>query len=59
MAPQVRFGTIASSRLTENGLDIDWFTALREADGADSPGHRLAGALTAWCRETPDAFALR
>ena len=59
VAPHVRFGTIASARLTADGLPIDWFAALRETDGADSPGHRLAAALAAWCGETPDAFALR
>ncbi|MFP6731376.1 MAG: LysR family transcriptional regulator [Alphaproteobacteria bacterium] len=59
VAPQVRWGAIASSRLTENGLDIDWYAAVRETEGADSPGRRLASALAAWCRETPDAFAIR
>ena len=59
VAPHLRFGTIASARVTVEGLGIDWYAALRDADGADSPGHRLAGVLAAWCRETPDAFALR
>ena len=59
VAPHLRWGVIASARLTVEGLGIDWYAALREADGADSPSHRLAGVLAAWCRETPDAFALR
>ncbi len=59
VAPQVSFGTIASSRLTKAGLDIDWYAAFRETDGKDSPGHRLAQNLAAWCRDSPGAFALR
>ena len=59
VAPQVRWGTIACSKLTEHGLDIDWYAAVREADGANSPGRRLAEALAAWCRESPGAFAQR
>ena len=59
VAPHIRWGNIASSRLTENGLDIDWYAAVRKADGANSPGHRLAKALAAWCRETPQAFSMR
>ncbi len=56
VAPHVRWGNIASSRLTRTGLDIDWYAAFRETDGADSPGHRLAHALAVWCGETPAAF---
>ena len=59
VAPHIRWGSIAHARLTEDGLDIDWFSAVRETDGADSPAHRLAGALATWCREVPDAFATR
>ncbi len=59
VAPQVRWGAIACSKLTENGIDIDWYAAVRKADGANSPGRRLAEALADWCRESPGAFALR
>ena len=59
VAPHIRSGSIAHARVTAQGLDIDWHAAVRAADGADSPGHRLATALADWCREVPDAFATR
>ncbi len=46
-------------RAASAGIDIDWYGALRESDGADSPGHRLARALATWCADTPDAFATK
>ncbi len=57
VAPHVRWGNIASSRLTQTGLDIDWYAAFRETGGADSPGHRLAHALAVSCGETTEAFS--
>ena len=59
VAPHVGCGSIAAARLTSEGIDIDWYAALRESDGPDSPGHRLARALAAWCAETPAAFATK
>ncbi len=59
VAPHIRWGSIAHARVTEGGLDIVWFAAVRESDGADSPSHRLARALAAWCREVPEAFATK
>lgn len=58
-APHANWGSVAVARLTSEGIDIDWYGALRESDGADSPGHRLARALAAWCADTPDAFATK
>jgi len=59
VAPHAAWGSVAVARLTAEGIDVDWYGALRESDGADSPGHRLARALAAWCADTPDAFATK
>ena len=59
VAPHANWGSVAVSRLTSEGIDIDWYGALRESYGADSPGHRLAQALAAWCGDIPSAFATK
>lgn len=59
VAPHIRWGSIAHARVTEGGLDMAWYAAVRESDGTDSPSHRLARALGDWCREVPEAFATK
>jgi len=54
--PYLRAGTLASTRLGEKGLDIDWFAAVRASDGEGSPAHRLAASLAAWCETADGGF---
>lgn len=54
--PYLRAGTLACTRLGESGLDIDWFAAVRQADGEGSPAHRLAVSLAEWCETSDGGF---
>lgn len=54
--PYLRAGTLACTRLTESGLEIDWFGAVRAADGEGSPAQQLARSLAVWCEAPPGGF---
>ena len=49
LEPDVIAGTLACTRVTRQGLDIDWFAVVRKSDTARPPAHRLARTLTTWC----------
>ncbi len=57
VAPHIRWGRLAHTRVTALGLPIDWYAALRQSDAADAPARTVARALADWCRDVPDAFA--
>jgi LysR family transcriptional regulator, regulator for metE and metH len=46
--PRLQRGEIAGTRLTRNGLTLDWHVALRQAEDASSPASICAAALALW-----------
>ncbi len=56
VAPHLDAGLLAATRLTKAGLPIEWVAAVRNADDAASPSHRLANALAAWCASPGGGF---
>lgn len=54
--PHVREGTLAATRLSKDGLQINWFAMLRHGDGDDSPAHRVASSLAHWCQAPARGF---
>jgi LysR family transcriptional regulator for metE and metH len=51
-------GVLASTRVTRQGLYVDWQVVTRKSEGAEDPAWRMARALKAWCEQDRDAFRL-
>ena len=56
MEPHLNAGTLASSRLTRDGVFVGWGAVLRDSDGPGSPAHDFASALAGWCGEEGRGF---
>jgi len=56
VAGHVAEGRIASARVSQAGLPIDWQAVVRRADGEKAAASRLARALAAWCEGDPARF---
>ena len=50
-------GRIATARITQPGLPINWHAVVRRADGPRSPASRLAKLLQTWSGRTADKLA--
>ena len=56
LQPDVIAGTLACTRVTRQGLDIDWFAVVRKSDNERSPAQLLARTLATWCSTPQGGF---
>jgi len=52
----LRSGALGSARITQKGLYVDWYAAIRKSEPKEGPAWRMASALQFWCESDQQAF---